>query len=55
MSVVFGASGLLRIGAALLTARITRRSCVDLGLTDGRRIYALVKAVSCDRRSVGYA
>jgi molybdate transport system ATP-binding protein len=45
----------LRVGAARLQARITRRSCDELRLAEGRRVYALVKAVSLDRRSVGYA
>src|SRR5438034_2904184 len=45
----------LRVGAASLVARITKRSRVDLGLAEGQQIYALVKAVSFDRRSVGYA
>ena len=45
----------LRIGEASLSARITRRSLADLGLTEGREVYALIKAVSIDRRSVGYA
>src|SRR5262249_19584229 len=45
----------LRVGEASLQARITRRSRVDLGLAEGQRIFALVKAVSLDRRSVGYA
>ena len=45
----------LRVGAASLVARITRRSRVDLRLAEGQQIYALVKAVSFDRRSVGYA
>jgi molybdate transport system ATP-binding protein len=45
----------LRVGEASLRARITRRSRVTLGLAEGQRVYALVKAVSIDRRSVGYA
>ncbi len=45
----------LRVGEALLVARITRRSQMELGLTEGQPIYALIKAVSIDRRSVGYA
>lgn len=45
----------LRIGEAALWARITRRSRVELGLTEGQAVYALVKAISLDRRSVGYA
>jgi molybdate transport system ATP-binding protein len=38
-----------------LIARITRKSAADLGLAPGLRVYALVKAVSIDRRSTGYA
>ena len=45
----------LHVGAARLQARITRRSRDELQLTEGRRVYALIKAVSLDRRSVGYA
>ena len=45
----------LRVGQALLRARITRRSRIELGLAEGQPVYALVKAVSLDRRSVGYA
>lgn len=43
------------VGAATLTARITRRSVGDLGIHVGQEIHALVKAVSFDQRSVGYA
>jgi len=45
----------VRIGDTALQARITRRSCVQLGLEEGQRVHALIKAVSLDRRSVGYA
>jgi molybdate transport system ATP-binding protein len=45
----------LRIGDATLIARITRRSRVELDLAEGQAVYALIKAVSIDRRSVGYA
>jgi molybdate transport system ATP-binding protein len=45
----------LRVGAASLVARITKRSRVELQLAEGQPIYALIKAVSFDRRSVGYA
>ncbi len=45
----------VRVGEASLIARITRRSRVELELTEGQRVYALIKAVSIDRRSVGYA
>jgi len=41
-------------GTALL-ARITRKSALELGLRPGLPVYALIKAVSIDRRSVGYA
>ena len=45
----------LAVGAATLTARITRRSVRQLGIHVGQDLYALVKAVSFDQRSVGYA
>jgi molybdate transport system ATP-binding protein len=46
----------VRLGAtATLTARVTRRSAARLGLAGGTNVYALVKAVAIDRRSVGYA
>jgi molybdate transport system ATP-binding protein len=43
------------IGTALVTARITRRSLRELNLDTGREVFALVKAVSFDQTSVGYA
>jgi len=43
------------IGDVVLTARITRRSRVQLGIHVGQELYALVKAVSFDHRSTGYA
>jgi len=42
-------------GSASILARITRRSFEELGIRAGQDVYALVKAVSFDRRSVGYA
>jgi len=45
----------LALGSATLVARITRRSLVQLDIRTGQRVYALIKAVSFDRRSVGYA
>ncbi len=45
----------LRVGKLPLTARITRRSVHELALREGQQVYALIKAVSLDRRSVGYA
>jgi molybdate transport system ATP-binding protein len=45
----------LAVGSAALVARITRRSFRQLEIRSGQEIYALVKAVSFDRRSVGYA
>ena len=39
----------------MLTARITRESLQRLRLVPGQSVYALVKAVAFDRRSVGYA
>ena len=38
-----------------LIARITRKSVNELGLRPGLPVFALIKAVSIDRRSVGYA
>jgi molybdate transport system ATP-binding protein len=45
----------LAVGSATLNARITRRSFRQLGIGVGQDVYALIKAVSFDRRSVGYA
>jgi molybdate transport system ATP-binding protein len=45
----------LAIGQATLVARITRRSFQALGIRSGQEVYALVKAISFDQRSVGYA
>ena len=45
----------LTAGESPLLARITRRSRDQMKLAVGQRVYALVKAVSFDRRSVGYA
>jgi molybdate transport system ATP-binding protein len=45
----------LNIGTANLVARITRRSRQELGLHVGQDVYALVKAVSFNQSSVGYA
>jgi len=39
----------IAVGAARLRSRVTRRSMDQLGLSPGREIYALVKAVSLDR------
>jgi len=43
------------VGGAVITARITRRSLRELDVQPGHDIYALVKAVSFDQSSVGYA
>jgi molybdate transport system ATP-binding protein len=45
----------LVIGGTALTARITRRSMRQLDLRVGQEVYALVKAVSFNRRRLGYA
>jgi molybdate transport system ATP-binding protein len=45
----------LRVGPAALSARITRASAERLGLRPGLAVFALVKAIAIDRRSVGYA
>jgi molybdate transport system ATP-binding protein len=43
----------LRLGTERLLARITRRSGEALGLMPGRPVFALVKTVAIDRRSLG--
>ncbi len=43
----------LAVGGSILIARITRRSLRQLDIRTGQELYALVKAVSFDQRSVG--
>jgi molybdate transport system ATP-binding protein len=45
----------LDVGGTPVLARVTRKAAAELGLAPGVRAYALVKAVSIDRRSVGFA
>ena len=45
----------IRIGEAVLIARITRYSATQLSLEAGEPVFALVKAISLDRHSVGFA
>jgi molybdate transport system ATP-binding protein len=45
----------IQVGEALLISRVTQYSAARLKLKPGLRIFALVKAISLDRRSVGYA
>jgi molybdate transport system ATP-binding protein len=45
----------LVVGNVTLVARITRRSFRELEIRTGQKLYAMVKAVSFDQRSVGYA
>ncbi len=45
----------LRVGDTPLVARITRSSAERLALAPGMAVFALVKAIAIDRRSVGYA
>jgi molybdate transport system ATP-binding protein len=45
----------LAIGDARLIARVTRRSSVELALRQDQAVFALVKAISFDHRSTGYA
>ncbi|APV48820.1 molybdenum ABC transporter ATP-binding protein [Betaproteobacteria bacterium GR16-43] len=45
----------LHIGSTVLTARVTRKAVAELRLARGRPVFAMVKAVSIDRRSVGFA
>ena len=50
-----GALVRLRVGEDLLLARLTRRSVLALGLTPGRAVYAVLKAVSVAQKDVGRA
>jgi molybdate transport system ATP-binding protein len=43
----------LRLGPDRLLARVTRRSGEALGLEPGRQVFALIKTVAIDRRSLG--
>jgi len=45
----------LSVGEATLLARVTRRSADRLGLRPGLEVYAMVKAISLDRHSTGFA
>jgi molybdate transport system ATP-binding protein len=45
----------IAVGGVTLLARVTRLSLDQLGLDDGVQVYALIKSVAIDRRSVGYA
>lgn len=45
----------LRVGRTPLVARVTRKAAFELGLVPGMALFAMVKAVSIDRRSVGFA
>lgn len=45
----------VQVGEAALIARVTRQSLDRLGLAPGQPVFALVKAISLDRHSVGYA
>ncbi|HEY8068360.1 MAG TPA: molybdenum ABC transporter ATP-binding protein [Burkholderiales bacterium] len=45
----------LDVSGTPVIARITRHSAERLGLTVGKEVWAMVKAVSLDRHSVGYA
>jgi molybdate transport system ATP-binding protein len=42
----------LRLGDERLLARVTRRSGEALGLTAGRAVFAVIKTVAIDRRSL---
>jgi molybdate transport system ATP-binding protein len=43
----------LRLGEQRLLARVTRRSGAALGLAPGREVFAVIKTVAIDRRSLG--
>ncbi len=43
----------LECGGAMLLARITRQSVQTLGLVPGKPVYAVIKSIAFDRRSLG--
>lgn len=45
----------ISVGAVMLRSRVTRRAADQLALAPGLDVYALIKAVSLDRRSGGHA
>jgi molybdate transport system ATP-binding protein len=45
----------LEVGRTALVARVTRKAAAEMGLAPGLAVHALVKAVSIDRHSVGFA
>jgi molybdate transport system ATP-binding protein len=45
----------IQVGATSVLARITRRSLDQLRLESGMEVYAMIKAISLDRHSVGFA
>ena len=49
------ASVRMDVGSVALVARITRHSVERLDLRPGREVYALIKAISLDRHSSGFA
>jgi molybdate transport system ATP-binding protein len=57
VSVGDGADGLVSVdcGGDRIVARVTRRSIHSLGLNPGRKVFAVVKAVTFDRESTGRA
>ena len=45
----------LAVGGTALVARVTRKAASELRLAPGLEVFALVKAISIDRHSVGFA
>ena len=43
----------MRVGEEPLLARVTRRSAEALALAPGRPVFAVIKTVAIDRRSLG--
>lgn len=50
-----GALVRLNVGGSPILSRITRRSAVALDLAPGKRVHAVLKAVSVARDSVGHS
>ena len=47
------AETLIDIGGGRLRARVTRQAVAELELAPGKPIYALIKSITFDRRSLG--
>ena len=45
----------VRLGDAVVPARISRQAMTELGIAAGKPVYVLIKAIAFDKRSVGFS